>query len=433
MVIEKQQEYVNLIESIRNKDVAIVAVHEDYRKHSAESKIVTVSLQYDDNTVDVVFNHSESLENNLDISLLSSAKRFWVDDAKEFYHLTEFTNIYDVSLWCHLNHQKLEDTVKPYIFDHLYKINHSKFNINRIVPLVKVLEYARDRLNEIRRHEIIIDRGFLKCNQTLITLAKLEKSGIRLQKGKFDVVFKNGYGYSNYNILTTTGRPSNTFRGINFGALNKSDDTRNQIVSRFDKGMLVEFDYDAFHLRLLGELLKYELPIDISLHQYFADNVYHTSYEDAKKLSWQILYGDVKVDKGVNPFFYKIEEMADHLWRHFKIYKQFKTHIYKRKFVSNNIMDANKNKVLNYFIQSYETEQNIETIKRIQKYLESRSTHMILYTYDSFLFDLDRTEGLRTILEIREILQGKSFPVRIKAGMNYGSMQDITERVSGYK
>jgi hypothetical protein len=145
------------------------------------------------------------------------------------------------------------------------------------------------------------------------------------------------------------------------------------------------------------------------------------------------LYGDVKVDKDVNPFFYKIEEMADHLWRHFKIYKQFKTHIYKRKFVSNSITDANKNKVLNYFIQSYETEQNIETIKRIQKYLESRSTHMILYTYDSFLFDLDRTEGLRTILEIREILQGKSFPVRIKAGMNYGSMQDITERVSGYK
>ena len=88
---------------------------------------------------------------------------------------------------------------------------------------------------------------------------------------------------------------------------------------------------------------------------------------------------------------------------------------------------------MNYFIQSYETEQNIETIKRIQKYLESRSTHMILYTYDSFLFDLDRTEGLRTILEIREILQGKSFPVRIKAGMNYGSMQDITERVNGYK
>jgi len=89
--------------------------------------------------------------------------------------------------------------------------------------------------------------------------------------------------------------------------------------------------------------------------------------------------------------------------------------------------------VLNYFIQSYETEQNIETIKKVQKYLGSRSTNMILYTYDSFLFDLDRTEGLRTVLELKEILQDGSFPVKIKAGLNYGSMQDITERVNGYK
>ena len=132
-------------------------------------------------------------------------------------------------------------------------------------------------------------------------------------------------------------------------------------------------------------------------------------------------------------FFYKIEEMADSLYRYFKTHKQFKTHIYRRKFVSSMILEANKNKVLNYFIQSYETEQNIETIKRVQKYLGSRSTHMILYTYDSFLFDLDRTEGFRTVLELKEILQDGSFPVRIKAGLNYGSMQDITERVNGHK
>jgi len=58
---------------------------------------------------------------------------------------------------------------------------------------------------------------------------------------------------------------------------------------------------------------------------------------------------------------------------------------------------------------------------------------MILYTYDSFLFDLDRTEGLRTVLELKEILQDGSFPVKIKAGLGYGSMKDITERVNGHK
>ena len=98
-------------------------------------------------------------------------------------------------------------------------------------------------------------------------------------------------------------------------------------MTRFDKGMLVEFDYDAFHLRLLAKLLKYDVPTDISLHQYFADNIYNSSYDDAKKISWQILYGGIKVDKNDNPFFYKIEEMAASLYNHFKIHKQFKTHI----------------------------------------------------------------------------------------------------------
>jgi hypothetical protein len=433
LVIETLQEYQNLVDNIHNKDVVITVVHDDYRKHAAESSIIAATLQYDDNIIDIVFNHSESLGEGLDISLLSSAKRFWVYDVKEFYHLTGFTNAYDISLLCHLNKIKLEEITKPYVFEHIYELNHNKFSMNRVVPLVKILEYSRNKLSEITKHKLPIDRGFIKYNQALITLAKLEKPGLRLQSGRFNTIFKNGYGYSKYNMLTTTGRPSNTFRGINFGALNKNDGTRDQITTRFEKGMLVEFDYDAFHLRLLAKLLKYEIPIDVSLHQYFADNIYNSSYEDAKKISWQILYGDVKVDKNENPFFYKVDEMTNSLWHHFKTHKQFKTHIYRRKFVSSVILEANKNKVLNYFIQSYETEQNIETIKKVQKYLGFRSTDMILYTYDSFLFDLDRTEGLRTVLELKEILQGNSFPVKVKAGLNYGSMQDITERINGYK
>ena len=111
--------------------------------------------------------------------------------------------------------------------------------------------------------------------------------------GPFKRVFKNGYAYSNFNILTTTGRPSNTFRGINLGALNKNDDTRNQIVTRHNPGMLVEFDYDAYHLRLLAKILKYDVPADISLHQHFANTVYKASYDEAKRISWQILYGNV--------------------------------------------------------------------------------------------------------------------------------------------
>jgi hypothetical protein len=57
----------------------------------------------------------------------------------------------------------------------------------------------------------------------------------------------------------------------------------------------------------------------------------------------------------------------------------------------------------------------------------------MLYTYDSFLFDLDRTEGFKTVLQIKKILEDNKYPVKVKAGLNYGSMQDITERINEYK
>ena len=203
-------------------------------------------------------------------------------------------------------------------------------------------------------------------------------------------------------------------------------------MTRHNPGMLVEFDYDAYHLRLLAKILKYDVPSDVSLHQHFADTIYKSSYDEAKRISWQILYGNVKVTEKENPFFYKVDKMSDALWSYFKKHKHFKSHIYRRQFASNNVPDANKNKVLNYFIQSYETEQNIETIRKIQSFLKSRSTNMILYTYDSFLFDLDRTEGLEMILQLKKILSAGSFPVKVKAGLNYGEMQDITERINGH-
>ena len=435
MVIENSYEYTQFIKSVTGKNVSAVAVSDDNRNHCVESDSIIISLMCDDKIYDIVYDHSESPSSGLDMSELSCIKRFWVDDIKEFYHLTGFTNIYDVKLYAHLNRIEYNISEIPYIFTHMYDMCYKSSRLNTIISLTKVLEHCHDRLNTMSDilNKIVVTKYFIRYNSAMKTLAELEHPGMRIINGSFNTVFKRGYGYSNYNMLTSTGRPSNSFRGVNFGALNKKDGTRSNITTRFEKGLLVEFDYDAYHLRLLGKIVNFDLPTDISLHQYFADEVYKTSYDDAKRLSWQILYGNVKVTKKDNPFFYKIDKMADSLWRHFNTNKHFKSHIYRRPFVLASIPDANKNKVLNYFIQSYETERNIETINKVHEFLNSRSTRMILYTYDSFLFDLDRTEGLRLVLGIKEILQAGLFPVKVKAGMNYGSMQDITERLNGFE
>lgn len=429
MVIESRQQYSDLISKLSNKNVFATAVSDDFRYHPAECDPIVISIKFNDEIYNIIIDHTESESSDIDVKELSKIKRFFVDDVKEFMHLTKLKNCYDCNLLSYFNGEKLQKPALPHIFEHLG--TSKKQGINKVIPLTKVIEYSEAKLKTIKK-PINITKPYLKYNNSLKVFTGLESSGLKITMGPFKRVFKNGYAYSNFNILTTTGRPSNTFRGINLGALNKNDDTRNQIVTRHNQGMLVEFDYDAYHLRLLAKILKYDVPSDVSLHQYFADTIYKSSYDEAKRISWQILYGNVKVTEKENPFFYKVDKMSDALWSYFKKHKHFKSHIYRRQFASSNVPDANKNKVLNYFIQSYETEQNIETIRKIQDFLKSRSTNMILYTYDSFLFDLDRTEGLEVILRLKKILNAGSFPVKVKAGLNYGEMQDITERINGH-
>tara|TARA_B100000686_G_scaffold355395_1_gene474775 strand:+ start:17866 stop:19170 length:1305 start_codon:yes stop_codon:yes gene_type:complete len=432
MVIENNKGYKSLLKRISGKSVCAVFARDDNRNHPAESKSIAVSIYYEGKTYDIIFDHSESFSSDLDIKLLSSIKRFWVDDVKEFYHITGLCNGYDVRLYNYLETLDYNVLDEPEVFKHIYENTFSLRKANKIIPVVKVLEYCHDRLDEIIKNiPKSITKSYVRYNRALYEFAKLESSGIKIIPNSFGTVFMNGYGYTNYNIFTATGRPSNTFRGVNFGALNKHDNTRNNIVSRFDKGLLVEFDYDAYHLRLLAEILNFDVPMDQSLHQYFADEIYKTTYDESKKISWQILYGNIQVSEKDNPFFYKVEKMADVLYGYFTNNKHFKSHIYKRQFVSDQISDPNKKKVLNYFIQSYETEKNIEIITKINKYLEDRNTRMMLYTYDSFLFDLDRKEGLKTVLQIKEILQDNKYPVKVKAGLNYGSLEEITERLNG--
>ena len=78
-----------------------------------------------------------------------------------------------------------------------------------------------------------------------------EKNGIKVSNDICDIFdirvkkhISNGKLYSQYNLWTTTGRPSNSFGNVNFAAL--PPEKRKAIVSEND--YLVEFDFDACFL-----------------------------------------------------------------------------------------------------------------------------------------------------------------------------------------
>ena len=89
----------------------------------------------------------------------------------------------------------------------------------------------------------------------------------------------------------------------------------------------------------------------------------------------------------------------------------------------------NRNKVFNYLIQALETESNIKKILLIQDYLLEKRTKLVLYGYDSFLFDFSKQDGVEILTEIKNILERENQLTKSKMGLNYGDMKDITKRL----
>jgi glutathione peroxidase-family protein len=78
----------------------------------------------------------------------------------------------------------------------------------------------------------------------------------------------------------------------------------------------------------------------------------------------------------------------------------------------------NPQKLFNYLLQHYETANNIEILWDIHKLLVGKNTKIILYVYDSFLFDLDKKEK-DLLLEIQKIFEKRKLTVKYSHGVDY--------------
>jgi hypothetical protein len=75
----------------------------------------------------------------------------------------------------------------------------------------------------------------------------------------------------------------------------------------------------------------------------------------------------------------------------------------------------NPQKLMNYLMQSLETSRNILILKDVLRYLQNKKTKVVLYTYDSLLFDFNKEDGKDTLKELQIILESeKKYPVKFK-------------------
>ena len=352
-------------------------------------------------------------------------------DKKILNHFYEFDNVTDI------NYLYWDDTGKPFekhitnnAIDFLSNKYYNVKKLNEIIPLSKHNEYCNDIVKSM--NNLIFDSNDEYMNDVVRAFTSIEQNGIKVSDDICDIFdmrvkkhISNGKLYSQYNLWTTTGRPSNSFGSVNFAAL--PPEKRKGFVAEND--YLVEFDFDAYHLRLIADLVGYHTFGEESVHEHLS-KWYECSYEESKQRTFKLLYGGIdKETREKVPFFDLTHKYINSKWNEINTHNLVFTDIYRRKLLFNNYDDLNRNKVFNYLIQALETESNIKKILSIQDYLLEKKTKLVLYGYDSFLFDFSQQDGVETLKDIKSILEENKHYTKAKMGLNYGEMKDITKRL----
>ena len=92
--------------------------------------------------------------------------------------------------------------------------------------------------------------------------------------------------------------------------MNKKDGSREIFVPQKGK-LFLQFDYDAYHVRIIGKLIKHDLP-KTSVHQWLTDQ-YGVEYDESKGRTFRILYGGVSDEDRKIPFFDKVDKFIKSL------------------------------------------------------------------------------------------------------------------------
>ena len=383
--------------------------------HPAENSICAIYIRPLNDTKGYIIpiNHSEAINFPIEEGekVLNSIKNIHIRDKKEFLHYIQQIEWYSL-----LQPTPSLTTYIPELtaaHKHLYQKNHKEPHLNIMVPIVKHYEVCTANYNNFtfRKTNIFYN------NRATIVFNMLEQTGIKVDNTLFKQYFNrdaNGYVHTKYNLNTTTTRPSNTFGGVNFSALNKENGERQCFIPRNHK--FIEMDISAYHPTLLANLLDYDFG-GVDIHNAFAE-MYGVEYSKAKEITFKQIYGGIWKDYENLPFFQKVKVYTNELWQEFQSKGYIECPISGYKFEGDKLDNMNPQKLLNYLLQNLETATNILILWDIFKILRGKNTKLVLYVYDSFLLDFD--EGEEEILEeIKGVFDKNKLQTKTKTGVNY--------------
>jgi len=342
---------------------------------------------------------------------LKSLNKIYVRDKKEFLHYTIFKQLIDVTL-------HLPPYIPPQTTAHtiLYNRFPDLLTINQIVPITKHYEVCEQIYDDLEHRINTVVNPFYNDRATLVFNA-IERNGIKINKNEFEKHFhetEDEFIYTQYNFKTLTTRPSNKFNGVNYAALNKENGCRESFIPRND--VFFEFDISAYHPTLSARLVDYDFGKG-DIHENFA-KMYNVDYAKAKELTFKQLYGGVFDNYKDLPFFKATSEYIRTNWEKYQAEGKLICPISNYEFVNDELENMNPQKLFNYVLQNMETSVNVEILYRILNILKGKNTKLVLYTYDSFLFDVDNNE-IEVLEQIKEVFNKLKLQIKSKHGLNY--------------
>lgn len=451
MIVLFEEDYNILINKLQTEDIILLYSVLNLNKHYKNNTLSVIYIYCINSKMEFIIplHHSDAIYkislNQIQQHIYNSThKKYILDKKKLLYFFPEIKNVIDVELCNYL-----------YQLNIPIDINETRNMPGAVFPLMKYLQFyqliSSAILDNISKFDTIAKNKVYKfyANKAIPVFYLIEQSGLNINKQLFSELYptklnhlndKNDLIFSKYNLYTTTGRPSNNFSTINFAALNKTTEVRAIFNSRFQSGYLIEFDYSAFHPHLILDLIQHSIEEDnIYLHlaKYFyddIDNITKENYTEIKSLTFQLLYGGITKDFEIIPFFKKTNIYINERWNEYNstgfIKSPYSNRIIHKNFYKNDV-DFNKYKLWNYLIQLLETEHNVLVLHEILKTLNSKSykSKLILYTYDSFLFDFNPEDNIDQFMyDFNQIItQHNRFPVSIKTGIDYKQMTKINK------
>ena len=404
---------------ISMKKMYIHPIWADIHLHPVINKLSLVYIYDIEDEREIIVNIGNSDYHTSDLSKITfQSDEICVFGKKSLLNLVQLPNTYEASLikYLQVNESLKENQTPAHSF--FYRKFHNLKWVNNLIPITKHIESIRQTRDEfLEYYDVgggIIDSVKKFDNFYIESLHKVEKSGLWTE---------SGMEWTQYHPFTLTSRPSNNFGRVNYAALNKEDGSRDRFISRFDGGKLVQFDYDAYHPRIIGKMVDEPIPMNVSGHQALAD-MYGVSYDESKPITFRQLYGGVQEEYLHIPLFKKVSHKIDLMWMEFNRRGYVETPM-GRHLSKSNLNDMNCNKLFNYMLQATETELNMLVLRNVMDYLKDKQSKMVLYTYDSYLLDIHPDE-ISVINDLKILIEGNGFPAKIEVGVRYSDMKPVT-------